>query len=70
MQDCGPDFLNVLRVLDVPQTVAMVAENSKVRIQEGAGDGWEYPRAVAERLGWGERIAVDRNTVDTGTTQN
>jgi hypothetical protein len=62
----GPDFLNVLRFLDIPQTVAMVAENSQVRIHQGAAGGWEYPRAVAERLGWGEQIVVDTNTAATG----
>ena len=44
----GPDFLNVLRFLDIPQTVAMVAENSQVRIHQGAAGGWEYPRAGCE----------------------
>jgi dienelactone hydrolase len=54
----GPDFLNVLRFLDIPQTVAMVAEKSQIDITHvGAGD-WEYPRAVANKLGWGERIRV------------
>jgi hypothetical protein len=55
----GPDFLNVLRILDVPQTVAMVAEYSPLRIHQGSQDGWEYPRAVAQRLGWGERVVVE-----------
>jgi dienelactone hydrolase len=66
----GPDFFNVLRVLDVPQTVAVTAENSNVRIHQEADGGWEFPRAVAERLGWGERVVVVTNTADAGTTQN
>jgi hypothetical protein len=58
----GPDFLNVLRFLDIPQTVAMVAENSQVRIHRDADADWEFPRAVAKRLGWGERVVVETKT--------
>ncbi len=58
--DAGPDFVNVLRHLDVPQAVAMAAGRSKVRIYEQsqgkepllvAKDRWEFPRKVAEKLG-------------------
>jgi dienelactone hydrolase len=48
----GPDYLNVLRVLDVPQTVTMAAERSQVRLFEQERNGWEYPIAVSQRLGW------------------
>lgn len=54
----GPDFLNVLRILDVPQTVAMVAEKTHVDIHQDGSDGWDYPLAVAKRFGWNERIAI------------
>jgi dienelactone hydrolase len=54
----GPDFINVLRVLDLPQTIAMVAENSRVRIHQPENGGWAYPVAVAEALGWEDRIEV------------
>lgn len=47
----GPDFLNILRFLDIPQTVAMAAERSPV-ILRGKTDSWEYPRAIAESLDW------------------
>jgi dienelactone hydrolase len=55
----GPDFLNVLRVLDLPQTVAMVAQNSQVVIRQEDTHGWEYPIAVAEKLGWKKQLAID-----------
>jgi dienelactone hydrolase len=55
----GLDFLNVLRVLDLPQTVAMVAENSHVVIQQKEGNGWEYPVAVAEKLGWNKKLTIE-----------
>ncbi len=49
----GPDFLNVLRVLDTPATVAMVAgRGTKVRLYQDESTGWEYPQAVATKLGW------------------
>lgn len=48
----GPYFLNVLRFMDVPQAVALAAEHSQVRIYQADAAGWEYPAAVAEKLGW------------------
>ncbi|HTE21268.1 MAG TPA: hypothetical protein VK689_23125, partial [Armatimonadota bacterium] len=48
----GPDLLNVLKWMDVPQAVAMAAERSKVRIYQHGKSGWEYPAAVAAALGW------------------
>jgi hypothetical protein len=51
----GPTFLNVLRYLDMPCAVAMAAKRSRVRLYQKEGEGgWEYPRAVAEKLGWPE----------------
>jgi hypothetical protein len=60
----GPDFLNVLRILDLPQTVAMVAANSKVRIEQDSADGWDYPLAVAKNLGWPNHLVI-RDASDT-----
>lgn len=54
----GPDFLNVMRYLDIPQAVAMVAEKSFVVINDDATTGWEYPLAVDKQLGWGQ-ISID-----------
>lgn len=48
----GPDLLNVLRVLDLPQVVAMVAGRTRVTLVTGDVDAWAYARSVAERLGW------------------
>jgi hypothetical protein len=48
----GPDYLNVLRVLDVPQAVAMASERCKVSLHQADAQGWEYPAAVARKLGW------------------
>jgi len=54
----GPGFLNVLRFLDMPQTVAMVAEKSPIEIVQDSAGGWEYPLSVADKLGWNERITI------------
>jgi len=50
----GPDYLNVLRFLDVPQAVAMAAERSKIRLYQSHADdqGWEFPKRTAASLGW------------------
>ena len=61
----GPDFLNVLKVLDVPQTVAMVAEHSRVRIIQQGAAGWGFPLAVAKKLNWDNRIVIDNLSADT-----
>ncbi|MHB1036508.1 MAG: alpha/beta hydrolase family protein [Pirellulales bacterium] len=47
----GPNFLNVLRYLDMPQAVAMAAERSRVRIVADNREGWEFPVAVVKKLG-------------------
>ena len=51
----GPTFLNVLRYLDIPQAVAMAAENSRVRLYQKDGSGWQFPHAVAQKMGWTEK---------------
>ncbi|HEV3343830.1 MAG TPA: hypothetical protein VG125_25880, partial [Pirellulales bacterium] len=54
----GPDLLNVLRFIDIPQAAAMVAERGidinlmAINIQSRAADRWRYPAAVIERLKW------------------
>jgi hypothetical protein len=54
----GPDYLNVLRVLDIPQAMAMAEERSQVRLFETEPNGWEYPAAVAQGLGWNKKQFV------------
>ena len=51
-RDGGPVLLNVLRFLDVPQAVALAAENTQVRIYQDAAGNWEYPQQVAKNLNW------------------
>jgi hypothetical protein len=58
----GLDVLNVLRILDVPQAVAMVAQNATVRIEQEDYGGWDYPLAVADKFGWNGRIEIQVST--------
>lgn len=48
----GPDLLNVLKILDLPEAVALAAEKSKTRIYQKEPGGWEFPAAVGKKLGW------------------
>ena len=55
----GPDYLNVLRVLDIPQTVAIAADKCQVTLTDTDATKWTFPLAVAKQLGWGsERLMV------------
>jgi dienelactone hydrolase len=50
----GPDFLNVLKHLDIPQAVAVAAERAPVRLRGKEAASWEYPRLVGKALAWGD----------------
>ncbi|HVX61933.1 MAG TPA: CocE/NonD family hydrolase [Pirellulales bacterium] len=50
----GPDLLNVMRFLDLPQVVAMVAERGPIELLTADREAWSYPAAVAQNLGWPE----------------
>jgi hypothetical protein len=43
----GPDYLNVLKVLDIPQAAAMAAERCPLQVQSDETNGWEFLRAMA-----------------------
>jgi len=62
----GPDYLNVLRVLDTPQAVALAVERSKVTVISENPDGWSFPVGVVKRLGWDQ----DRFTVQLPPATN
>jgi len=51
----GPYFLNVLKIWDVPQAVAVAAEKSQVRLYHETPASWDYAKQVSERLGWNAR---------------
>ncbi len=59
----GPFLLNVRKTLDMPQTVAMAAERSRVVIYQEGTEGWDYATETAKRLGWGEKQLQIRQPV-------
>jgi hypothetical protein len=54
----GPDYLNVLRILDVPQAVAMASERSRVELRGANEADWQYPIQAAKNLGWGKNLSI------------
>jgi len=60
----GPIYLNVLRYLDMPSAVAMAAERSQVNLYQEDDAGWQFPKAVADRLCWPEK-QIQIHTVST-----
>jgi len=68
----GPIYLNVLRFLDLPQAVAMAAEQAQVRIYlsgDDTAETWEYPQQVAKSLKWDKKQLIlrrlDGSTADS-----
>lgn len=58
----GPDLLNVLRVFDVPQALALAAERGPVRLFDSDPAGAEFALAAARRFGWGtDRVRLERS---------
>ena len=43
----GPDYLNVLKVMDIPEAAVMAAERCPLQIQSDETNGWEFLRAMA-----------------------
>jgi cephalosporin-C deacetylase-like acetyl esterase len=48
----GPDFLNVLRYLDIPQALAMAAEHTPVHLYQKDDFQWQFPQAIIDKLSW------------------
>jgi len=48
----GPDFLNVLRFLDIPQALAMAAEHTQIHLYQKDDFQWQFPQTVIQQLGW------------------
>jgi dienelactone hydrolase len=48
----GPDYLNVLRFLDIPQAAAMAAERQPVKWTEASAEAWAWTTQTAQALKW------------------
>jgi hypothetical protein len=54
----GPHFLNVLRVMDMPQAVAMAAERSRVVLEGADAADWSFPSETVKSLGWAGQLEI------------
>ncbi|MFP6888116.1 MAG: prolyl oligopeptidase family serine peptidase [Opitutales bacterium] len=59
----GPAYLNVLRVLDLPQTVALAAERCRVVLYQPEAKYDPFPAKVAKALNLGEKAFAVRKPV-------
>jgi len=46
------DYLNVMRVLDIPQTVALAAERAALQVEGHTRERWDFARKLSQNLGW------------------
>lgn len=51
----GPTYLNALRYTDIPQTAAIVAANSRLRIYTDQADDWKYLTQLSAALKWDKK---------------
>ncbi len=54
----GPDYLNVLRFMDIPQAVAMASERCRVELHGVNEADWQYPIQTAKNLGWEKNLRI------------
>ena len=54
----APTFLNVLKFLDTPQALSMVATRSKLRLYTAEKERWKYVTETAGRLGRPESVQL------------
>lgn len=60
----GPDYLNVLRFLDLPQVVAMVAEEVPVVLLKAQPDDWTKATATLKVVGKEKRLVFQNHPSD------
>ena len=48
----GPDYLNVLRFLDIPQAAAMAVERQPVKWTNASAEAWTWTAQTARQLKW------------------
>lgn len=48
-----PAYLNILKILDLPQAVALAASKTRVVIYDDDKAAWDWPKQASEKLGWG-----------------
>lgn len=51
----GPTYLNVLKILDMPQAAALAAARTRVVLYTADETPWEFTSTVAKNLSWSEK---------------
>ncbi len=51
-------YLNVLRVLDIPEAAALASERTKVVLYTDTPERWNHLTATAEKLGWPKNVQL------------
>jgi len=59
----GPAYLNVLRVLDLPQAVALAGERTRVVLYQPGAKYDDFPLQVAEAMGFGPKAITVRKSL-------
>jgi hypothetical protein len=52
--DDEPAYLNVLKILDIPQAVAMASQRTRVVVYDDDKSAWSYPQQLSEKFEWGK----------------
>jgi hypothetical protein len=55
----GPDYLNVLRVLDIREALALAAEHTNIELTDSHAD-LSYAESTAKTLGWSAHLEHPR----------
>jgi hypothetical protein len=58
--DSGPDYLNVLRICDLPQALAVALERTPVALIAPAEGSADYALETSRRLEWKHRLAIEK----------
>lgn len=51
----GPEFLNVLRFVDIPEMTTFVGHDAKLRLYTDNPEQWKYPQELAAKFKWPEK---------------
>ena len=54
----GPDYLNVLRILDIPQAVAMASERCRVELRGANETEWQFAVQTARACGFEKNLRI------------
>jgi hypothetical protein len=64
----GPDYLNVLKILDIPQALTMAVEQGVVELSQLPTGSWDFPLEILVQLEWPPGQLVLRDKTDGPVT--